>query len=63
MLLGEEKVMAYRFNGVRYDCGSKLGYLIATVEYALRHEELGADFRAYLEGHFGVAPNRRSASE
>lgn len=63
MLLAEEKVMAYRFNGVRYDCGSKLGYLIATVEYALRHEELGADFRAYLEGEFGVALNRRSASE
>ena len=63
MLLAEEKVMAYRFNGVRYDCGSKLGYLIATVEYALRHEELGADFRAYLEGQFGVALNRRSASE
>ena len=63
MLLAEEKVMAYRFNGVRYDCGSKLGYLIATVEYALRHEELGADFRAYLEGEFGVALNRRSGSE
>jgi UTP--glucose-1-phosphate uridylyltransferase len=34
---------------VRYDCGSKLGYLRATVEYGLRHPELGASFRAYLQ--------------
>jgi len=63
MLLAEENVMAYRFNGVRYDCGSKLGYLIATVEYALRHEELGHDFRAYLENQFCMTPGRRSAGE
>jgi len=47
-LLANEQVLAYRYNGVRYDCGSKLGYLKATVEFALKHPEVGADFRAYL---------------
>ena len=47
-LMGEEAVYAYRFTGKRYDCGSKLGYLQATVEYALGHPSLGADFRKYL---------------
>jgi UTP--glucose-1-phosphate uridylyltransferase len=47
-LLAEQQVLAYRYQGVRYDCGSKLGYLQATVEYALRHSEVGADFAAYL---------------
>jgi UTP--glucose-1-phosphate uridylyltransferase len=47
-LLAEEKVLAYRFKGKRYDCGSKLGYLKATVEYALKHPELKEDFSAYL---------------
>jgi UTP--glucose-1-phosphate uridylyltransferase len=41
-------VKAYRFEGKRYDCGSKLGYLEATVELARDHPELGKDFRAYL---------------
>ena len=49
-LLDEEKVLAYRFQGKRYDCGSKLGYLQATVEYALKHPELKDDFAAYLRG-------------
>ena len=49
-LLGDEAVYAYRFSGKRYDCGSKLGYLEATVEYALRHPELGDRFAKYLEG-------------
>lgn len=49
-LLADESVHAFAFKGTRYDCGSKLGYLRATVEYALRHEELGESFRAYLEG-------------
>ena len=47
-LLSEEKVLAYRFQGKRYDCGSKLGYLQATVEYALKHPELKDEFAAYL---------------
>jgi hypothetical protein len=49
-LMREEAVYAYRFTGKRYDCGSKLGYLQATVEYALGHTELGRGFRKYLQG-------------
>ena len=48
-LLKEETVIAYPFEGKRYDCGSKQGYLEATVEYALTHPELGDSFRAYLK--------------
>ncbi|TAN53636.1 MAG: UTP--glucose-1-phosphate uridylyltransferase GalU [Methylococcaceae bacterium] len=48
-LLKDEKVLAYEFHGKRYDCGSKMGYLIATVEQALRHPEVGVDFLEYLE--------------
>ena len=47
-LMGEEAVYAHRFEGKRYDCGSKLGYLQATVEYALAHGQLGRDFGKYL---------------
>ena len=50
-LLDEEKVLAYEFKGKRYDCGSKLGYLTATVEYALKHPALKADFLRYLRGY------------
>ena len=39
---------AVRFEGTRYDAGDKLGFLIATVEYALKHSELAPDFRSYL---------------
>lgn len=49
-LLERETVSVLAFAGTRYDCGSKIGYLRATVEYALRHPELGENFRAYLEG-------------
>ncbi len=48
-LMTEEAVFAYRYDGKRYDCGNKLGYLEATVEYALKHEELGEGFRDYLK--------------
>ncbi len=47
-LLEYETVIAYPFQGKRYDCGSKLGYLEATVEYGLAHPELGEQFAAYL---------------
>jgi UTP--glucose-1-phosphate uridylyltransferase len=47
-LLQDEPVIAYPFEGKRYDCGSKLGYLEATVELALAHPELGESFQAYL---------------
>ena len=49
-LMKEEAVYAHRFNGKRYDCGSKLGYLQATVEFALGHPQLGKDFGKYLQG-------------
>ena len=48
-LLKEEMVLAYRFKGVRYDCGSKLGYLQAMVAYGKKHPEVGAAFSAYLK--------------
>ena len=48
-LLKEETVLAYEFEGKRYDCGSKLGFLIATVEHGLLHNELKTDFLAYLK--------------
>ncbi len=47
-LLADERVWAYRFEGKRYDCGSKLGYMQASVEFALRHTEIGSDFATYL---------------
>jgi UTP--glucose-1-phosphate uridylyltransferase len=49
-LLDEEAVHGFAFAGRRYDCGNKIGYLRATVEYALRHPELGENFKAYLQG-------------
>jgi UTP--glucose-1-phosphate uridylyltransferase len=48
-LMQEEQLLAYRFNGIRYDCGSKLGYLQAQVAFGLKHEELRQDFAAYLK--------------
>lgn len=48
-LLRREKVFAYRYEGKRYDCGSKEGFLQANVELALAHPQLGAGFRAYLK--------------
>lgn len=49
-LMQREPVYAFEFEGKRYDCGSKLGYLQATVEYGLKHPSLGTDFAAYLRG-------------
>jgi UTP--glucose-1-phosphate uridylyltransferase len=48
-LMKDQQVLAYEFEGKRYDCGSKLGYLQATVEYGLEHDELKSDFRDYLK--------------
>ena len=48
-LMTEEAVYAYQFQGKRYDCGNKLGYLEATVAYALKHPELADDFKRSLE--------------
>ncbi len=49
LMLNEQQVLSYQFKGRRYDCGSKLGYLQATVEYALMHAELKDQFREYLQ--------------
>ncbi|MEO5676821.1 MAG: UTP--glucose-1-phosphate uridylyltransferase GalU [Usitatibacter sp.] len=59
-LLREEVVMAYEFEGRRYDCGSKLGYLQATVNYALKHPELAGDFRAFLDSTVGGSAGRNA---
>jgi len=48
-LMEREPVYAFEFEGKRYDCGSKLGYLQATVEYGLKHARLGKDFAHYLK--------------
>jgi len=47
-LMREEKMLAYRFKGTRYDCGSKLGYLQATVALGLKHPEVRDEFAEYL---------------
>ena len=47
-LMREERVLAYEFDGRRYDCGSKLGYLEATVDYGLQHSEVGEAFARFL---------------
>jgi UTP--glucose-1-phosphate uridylyltransferase len=56
-LLADERVLAYTFEGRRYDCGRKLGYLEATVDFGLKHPELAADFAAFLR-HRGERPAR-----
>lgn len=52
-LLAYESVYAYQFEGKRFDCGSKLGYLEATIAYALKHPELAQDFKRTLESFTG----------
>jgi len=49
-LLRSRPIYAYRFEGTRYDAGDKLGFLRATVEFALRRKDLGGPFREYLKG-------------
>jgi UTP--glucose-1-phosphate uridylyltransferase len=48
-LIQHEQVLAHEYEGIRYDCGSKLGYLKATVEFALNHPEVGAEFAEFLK--------------
>ncbi len=48
-LLSRQRILAYKFRGKRHDAGDKLGFLQATVEFALQNEELGPAFRAYLK--------------
>ena len=48
-LMQQQQILAYRYQGTRYDCGSKLGYLQATVELGMRHPEVGGAFAEYLK--------------
>jgi len=48
-MLGKERILAYKFKGKRYDAGDKLGFLQATIEFALKNEELGPAVRSYLK--------------
>ena len=48
-LLRQEAVLAYQFEGVRYDCGSKIGYMMAQVALGQKHPEIGAEFAEYLK--------------
>ena len=47
--LRTKKLLAHAFEGMRYDCGSKAGFIRATVDYALEHEELRGDLLRYFE--------------
>jgi UTP--glucose-1-phosphate uridylyltransferase len=51
-LLRREKVFAFRYSGTRYDCGSKLGFLQATVDLGVQHHEVGAEFSQWLDERF-----------
>ncbi|MEX0958476.1 MAG: UTP--glucose-1-phosphate uridylyltransferase GalU [Burkholderiales bacterium] len=57
-LLEKQRALAYEFQGVRYDCGSKLGYLQANVLYAMRHPEIGEGFREFLHSVQAKAAKR-----
>lgn len=57
MLMEKETVEAYHLKGVSHDCGNKLGYMQAFVEYGVRHETLGSDFKAWLESAVGNKSN------
>jgi UTP--glucose-1-phosphate uridylyltransferase len=60
-MLNDQRALAYEFQGTRYDCGSKLGYLQANVLYAMRHPEVADDFRAFLET-IDLPSKRKSAN-
>ncbi|WP_147198246.1 UTP--glucose-1-phosphate uridylyltransferase GalU [Pantoea sp. MBD-2R] len=53
MLMDKETVEAYHLKGISHDCGNKLGYMQAFVEYGVRHSTLGADFKEWLESTVG----------
>ncbi len=56
MLLNRQQVVAYEFAGIRYDCGAKMGYLEATVDYALKHPEVGEEFQRFLRTRLAHEP-------
>lgn len=57
-LLQEERALAYEFSGTRYDCGTKIGYLKATIALALEHPEVGQEFADYLGVQGYQTPSR-----
>ncbi|SCY79338.1 UDP-glucose pyrophosphorylase [Nitrosospira sp. Nl5] len=61
-LLQEERALAYEFSGTRYDCGTKIGYLKATIALALGHPEVGQEFADYLGAQGYRTPSRLSRS-
>jgi UTP--glucose-1-phosphate uridylyltransferase len=50
LLLEQQAIYAYEFEGTRYDVGTPLGFLKALVEFALRHPDIGDEFRRFLQG-------------
>jgi UTP--glucose-1-phosphate uridylyltransferase len=56
-LLEEERALAYEFVGTRYDCGSKIGYLKATIALAVEHPEVGTEFTRYLDSWCQKTPS------
>jgi len=58
LLLQHESVFAYQFEGVRYDCGSKLGFLQATVDLAVRNAEIGGEFSAWLKQRSSIIASK-----
>ena len=48
LMLKQEEVFAYTFKGKRYDCGSKLGYLMANIDYGIKNSEFGKELKAYI---------------
>ena len=54
-LLTRQPVLAYQFKGTHYDCGSKFGYLQATIDYALQHAEVAEEFGAWIKARVGAA--------
>lgn len=61
-LMQNEQILAYEYEGIRYDCGSKLGYLKATIEFALEHPDVSEEFRAYLKSNRSINGRMRKKS-
>jgi UTP--glucose-1-phosphate uridylyltransferase len=49
MLLSQQAIFAYLFEGKRYDCGDKLGFIKANIEFSKKHPEIGKEFTAFLK--------------
>ncbi len=62
ILARQQAVHAFRFDGTRYDCGSKLGFLKAMVKYAMKHPDLAGDFKKYLKSTVGAADETKKAT-